>query len=298
MTLQERGVCTPTISLGSLLGGGSPPLRGTSELRLTDYVEEILASGFPGMRHLTARARRFQFDSYLHNAVDRDVPEQGLAVRKPESMLGWLRAYAAATATTASYSQILDAATPGQSDKPARSTGIAYRDVLARLWLLDPIPAWGPTGNPLARLGRTPKHHLVDPALAARLLGLGVDALLDGGGTPLGPQAGSVLGHLFESLVTLCVRVAAQACEATVGHLRTKNGDHEIDLVVVRDDGKALAIEVKLAATVSERDVRHLRWLAERMGPSLVDAVVITTGPQAYRRSDGVGVLPLGLLAA
>ncbi len=296
MTLSERGVTEPTVSLRALLAGGRPRLGGSCALRLADYAEEILASGFPGLRGLSPRALNFQLDSYLHNAVDRDVPEQGLAVRKPETMLAWLRAYAAATASTASYSRLLDAATPGQSDKPARSTSIAYRDVLTQLWLLDPVPAWGPPGNPLARLGQAPRHHLADPALAARLLGLSAGALLDGDGAPLGPQAGTMLGHLFESLTTLCVRVPAQAAEATVGHLRTRNGDHEVDLVVVRGDGKVLAIEVKLATTVEDRDTTHLHWLAEHLGDTLLDAIVINTGPQAYRRPDGIGVIPLGLI--
>ena len=118
-----------------------------------------------------------------------------------------------------------------------------------------------------------------------------------GEGAPVGPQRGSMLGHLFESLVTLCVRVPAQAAEATVGHLRTRNGDREVDLVVARDDGKVLAIEVKLANTVDDRDTKHLHWLAERMGNQLLDAVIINTGPAAYRRPDGIGVVPLGLLA-
>ncbi len=248
------------------------------------------------MRSLGARALKFQLDSYLRNAVDRDVPEQGLDVRKPDAMLGWLRAYAAATSTTASYTATLDAATAGVSDKPARSTTIVYRDVLSQLWLLDPVPAWGPAANPLARLAQSPKHHLADPALAARLLGLSVDMLLGGKGRPIEPQAGGMLGHLFESLVTLCVRVAAQAAEATVGHLRTRNGDHEIDLVVVRDDGKVLAVEVKLAATVEDRDTAHLRWLADHLRGDLLDAIIINTGPNAYRRPDGIGVVPLALL--
>jgi len=212
-------------------------------------------------------------------------------------MLAWLRAYSAASATTARYSEILDAATPGHGDKPARSTSEAFREVLTRLWLLDPVSAWTPSGSLSTRLGQTPKHHLADPALAARLLGLSVDALLDGEGAPVGPQAGSLLGHLFESLVTLCVRVPAQAAEASVGHLRTRNGDHEIDLVVIRGDDRVVAIEVKLAATVSDQDTRHLHWLADRLGGRLLDAVVITTGPRAYRRPDGIGVVPLGTLA-
>ena len=296
MTLAERGVSQPTVSLAGLLSGHRESLTGSCGLRLADYVEEITASGFPAMRGLTGRPHRFQLDSYLHNAVDRDVPEQGLAVRKPDAMLNWLRAYAAASATTASYSQILDAATPGQGDKPARSTSIAYRDVLANLWLLDPVPAWAPGGNALTRLGQTPKHHLADPALAVRLLGITREALLDGEGSTVGPQPGSMLGHLFESLATLCVRVSAQAAEASIGHLRSRNGDHEIDLVAVRDDGRVLAVEVKLSSTVDDHDTRHLHWLAERIGANLADAIIINTGPNAYRRPDGIGVVPLGLL--
>lgn len=296
MTLSERGVSEPGISLRELLSGSRAKLDASSPLRVADYAHEILSSGFPALRGLAPRALRFQLDSYLRNAVDRDVPEQGLNVRKPESMLAWLRAYASATATTASYTQILDAATPGHTDKPARGTAIAYRDVLASLWLLDPVPAWMPTGSAMTRLGQAPKHHLADPALAARLLGLTLDALLDGKGTPIGPQAGTMLGHLFESLVTLCVRVPAQAAEAEVAHLRTRNGDHEVDLVVVRDDGRVLAFEVKLANTVDDRDVRHLHWLANQMGDQLLDAIVINTGPSAYRRPDGIAVVPLALL--
>ena len=297
MTLSERGVTQPAVSLRALLTGRRAPIDGHCDLRLADYAEEIVASGFPGLRDLSPRALRFQLDSYLRNAVDRDVPEQGLAVRKPEAMLAWLRAYAAATASTASYSSLLDAATPGQADKPARSTSIAYRDVLTQLWLLDPVPAWVPNRHPLTRLGQAPKHHLADPALAARLLGTTLTALLDGEGQPLGPQAGTMLGHLFESLVTLCVRVPAQAADAAVGHLRTRNGDHEIDLVLVRDDGRVLAIEVKLNAAVDDRDTADLHWLANQLGETLLDRVIINTGPHAYRRPDGIAVVPLGLLA-
>lgn len=296
MSLLERGLETPSVSVRRLLGGARPAVDGQTALALGDYVEELVSTGFPGMRELTPRARRFQLDSYLRNVVDRDVPEAGLRVRRTEAMLDWLRAYAAATATTASYTQILDAATPAQSDKPARSTSVAYRDVLSQLWLLDPVPAWTPSGNDLARLQQTPKHHLADPGLAARLLGQTVDSLLDGAGDTLGPQRGSLLGHLFESLATSCVRVLAQAAEARVGHLRTRNGDHEVDLVLVRGDGRVLAIEVKLGGTIDDDDTRHLRWLAARLGPRLIDAVILNTGPAAYRRADGVAVVPLALL--
>ena len=59
----------------------------------------------------------------------------------------------------------------------------------------------------------------------------------------------------------------------------------------------SLAVEVKLANTVTDSDTKHLHWLAERMGDKLLDAIVINTGPNAYRRPDGIAVVPLGLLA-
>ncbi|MGH3938195.1 MAG: hypothetical protein ACRDTG_06105 [Pseudonocardiaceae bacterium] len=81
-------------------------------------------------------------------------------------------------------------------------------------------------------------------------------------------------------------------------HLRTRNGDHEVDLIVERDDGRVLAIEVTLSPSVSDTDVKHLRWLRERLGDHLLDSVVITTGRHAYRRTDGIAVVPAALLGA
>ena len=162
------------------------------------------------------------------------------------------------------------------------------------------MEAWLPTRNRLRRLGSGPKHQLVDPALAARLLGIGPDALLQGvDSDPVIPRDGTLLGSLFESLVTLDVRVYAQAAEADVKHLRTASGEHEVDLIVERPGGHGvLAIEVKLASVIDDTDLNHLTWLKRRIGDDLLDAVVVTTGTTAYRRPDGIGVVPAALLGA
>ncbi len=88
----------------------------------------------------------------------------------------------------------------------------------------------------------------------------------------------------------------AQAAEATVSHLRTKGGEHEVDLIVERDDHRVLALEVKVTRAVEDRHVRHLHWLKDQLGDDLIDAAVITTGPYAYRRQDGIAVIPAALL--
>lgn len=300
LALAERGLGPASVSLRELLTGSRPPIDGATGVELPRYVDEILGSGLPGVRTLPARARRAALGGYLDSVVQQDVPDQGLLVRKPEVLRAWLAAYGAATATTTSYGHILEAATPGLTDKPARSTVTQYRDVLTQLWLLDPVPGWLPSGTALGRLAVAPKHHLADPALAAHLLGATEDSLLERGSAPADrPAIGRdqpLLGALFESLVALSVRVYAQAAEARVGHLRTRNGDHEIDLVVEGPDRRVVAIEVKLARTVGDSDVRHLRWLSEQLGPVLADAVVITTGEHAYRRPDGIAVVPAALL--
>lgn len=100
----------------------------------------------------------------------------------------------------------------------------------------------------------------------------------------------------MESLVTQSVRVYAQAAPASVGHLRSYAGEREIDLIVERGDGRVIAIEVKLRPTASDHDVTHLRWLQKQLGSDLLDAVVITSGTEAYRRPDGIAVVPAALL--
>lgn len=111
-----------------------------------------------------------------------------------------------------------------------------YRDVLERLYVLDPLPGWKPTRNHIARLTEPSKHHLADPALATALLGLTPQSLL-AGDEPAG------------------------------------------------------------AALHRQRPRRHPSpLLREQLGADLLDAVVITSGTEAYRRPDGIAVVPAALL--
>lgn len=243
---------------------------------------------------------------YLARVVEREFLDQGYAVRRPATLGRWTTAYAATTATTTSFEKIREAAARGDGEPAAKATAITYRDVLERLWLVEPVHGWLPTRNQLGRFTQVPRHHLADPALAARLLGVDDRALLGGATSPLhadgplaaAPRDGTLFGQLFESLVTQSVRVYAQAAEARVHHMRQRDGRHEVDLIVERADQRVVAIEVKLSATVDGADVRHLRWLAAHLGDDLLDAAVVCTGPFAYRRPDRIAVIPAALLGA
>ncbi len=294
LSLSERQLCTPIVSLSDLLAGSRPRLEGTTEVGVEQYAQEIVRSGFPGIRLLSDRVRRELLDSYISQVLNHDIHWFGHSFRDVALLRRWVTAYAAAVSTVTAFEKIRDAASAGESDKPARTTTVPYRAALEGLHLMEEVPAWLPTRNRLRRLGSAPVHQLVDPALAARLLGVTSDRLLAGADGWDGNA--TLFGALFESLMTLSVRVYAQACEARVHHLRTQGGEHEIDLIVERADGAVVALEVKLGAVINERDVRHLRWLADQIGPRLIDAAVVSTGREAFRRSDGVGVIPAALL--
>lgn len=309
LALSERfeadGVMTAdrdTVSVRAILGGrGAMPLRGESPWTLFDYAREIVASGFPALRTLAPTVRRAQLDGYVRHMTTRDVQEAGSASANPAAVHRWLQAYAAATATTTALEKLRDVASAGDVSAPAKTTVLRYRDALQRLYLFDPVPAWQPGGTALSRLGGAPRIHLVDPAISALLLGVDESALLEGASTPLADAVpavrdGGLFGALFESLVAQSMRTYAQAADAELLHLRTHGGDREVDGIILRRDHRCVAYEVKLSATIRDDDVRHLQWLRSRLGAQLLDALVVNTGPAAYRRPDGIGVVPAAMI--
>lgn len=296
-SLAERGLGAPTVSLAGLLSGERPDLAGSTALTAADYAAEITRGGLPALRAVPERFRRAAWDGYLDEVLNRDLPELGRPVRRRETLRAWLRSYAGATSTVANYTDILDNAAPQDADKPAKATALAWREALLRMWLLDPLPAWDDPQHLVGRLATTAKHHLADPALAAHLLGVTEGSLLLKANPDGRPRPGTLFGALFESLVALSVRVSAEVAGCSVSHLRSRNGDHEVDLLVTRPDGKVLAIEVKSAPEIAPGDVSDLRWLAGVLGDGLLDAVIVTTGPAAFRRGeDGIAVVPAALL--
>ena len=296
LSLAERLPGERWISLGGLLSERAKSVEGSTAVGIQTYLSEIMRSGFPGLRRLNEKGAALYIDSYLENLVNKEYDDQGFVVRKPQVLRNWLRAYAAATGSTAAYQAILDAATPDEKDKPAKKTTLAYRDILDNLWITDRVEPWLPLNSLFKYLGKSAKHYLADPALAARLLGITTDGLMDDGQTlTLGPQQKSIAGRLFESLVALSLHTYAQVSGAQLSHFRTNNGDHEVDFIV--EKGRhLLAIEVKLGALASSKQVIHLNWFEKTFTGYEVTKILVTTGDTAYTRQDGTHVIPAALL--
>ncbi len=296
LSLAERDLAQPTVSLAELLIGERPPISGHCEVSRRRYLEEVTASGFPAIRALPGAARRTELNAYLVRIVGHDLPQLGRPVRDQGAVHRWLVAYAAATATTVPYETIRDTAMGTELNAAQQEAAAAYHDLLERLFVLDPLPAWSPRLGQVGRVAEAPKHHLADPGLAVRLLDLD-DALLEQPrARPTDRHLGVFVAALFESLLALSVRVYAQAAGAHVSHLRTYRNHHELDLIVERADGRVVAIDVKFSDDVDELDLGHLRWLRRRLGADLLDGLVVTTGARAFRSDDGLAIVPAALL--
>ena len=181
---------------------------------------------------------------------------------------------------------------PDGEQREKADTGAAYLDALERLLLVEPQPAWSPRLRSRATLRQAPVRHFVDPSLAAAALRATPERLL-----------GDLrfLGFLFESLVVRDLRIYAQPVEAEVFHYREKDG-LEADAVVDAGDGRWAAFEVELGERWVDEAAANLLRLQARMrgnrdgyGEPSALAVVIPGGA-AYRRPDGVSVVPAATL--
>jgi predicted AAA+ superfamily ATPase len=244
------------------------------------YLDLALRSGFPAVLSLGARARGVWLDGYVDQLIHRDARSVA-AVRSPERLMACLRAVAACLAGTPTNTTLAEAA--GVDVRTARS----YLDLLEDLRVIERLPPWH--SNRLTRLVKSPKLHLIDPALAATVLG--VDArgvLLDG----------HVLGQILESFVVAQLRplLSLGATPITMAHLRDRGGDHEIDIVLENRRGDVVAVEVKAAPKADRRDVGHLEWLRDRIGHRFVRGVVMTTGNVGAELGDRIQSLPIAAI--
>lgn len=298
LSIEERELDVVKIKLSDLLTDHIEEVfTYQTEVTLEHYLDEIFNSGFPGIRLEPERFRARSIESYIDNIIHHDLLEQEIKVRKPQSMKAWLTSYAAATATNTSGSTIADAAFSDGDGAVSTSTIQSYKEILQGIGVIEQVPTWLPLGSLFSNLGKTPKHFLVDPALAVSLLNVTKKNILQGRRLPktVGKLNKSFLGQLFESLVYQSLATYTEICEAHLSHLRLRNGEKEIDFIVQKED-KLIAIEVKSKAKIEGKDVANLNWFEQKVKEEYdVIKVIINSGPYAYKRDDGVIVVPLAL---
>jgi predicted AAA+ superfamily ATPase len=290
MSLAESGHSTRAVSLGDLFAGGEAKASDPG-LDLHTLVERIVIGGWPALLRRDPADAMIATQGYLDETRRVDLGRLEGAKRDPENLARVIRSLARNTATEAS-ARTIAADVAGAEGGIDYHTVIDYTNALTRVFVVEDLPAWSPALRSSGPLRSSVTRHFADPSLAAAALGAGVERLL---GDP------ETLGLLFESLVVRDLRVYGQAIGASVWHYRDAQGV-EADAILEMRDGRWAALEVKLGQGKIDEGAKSLLRVVEhvdtdRHGRPAFLAVVTGWG-YAYRRPDGVFVIPMGALVA
>ncbi|MEI6580012.1 MAG: DUF4143 domain-containing protein [Eubacteriales bacterium] len=221
--------------------------------------------------------------------AEADLSRVSQRQRDPNKVKRLLQSLARNISTEASLTA-LSRDTGGNDNELNDETVADYLSELERLMAVDHLPAWNTHIRSSDMLRKAPKRHFADPSLAVGALGLSVDKLL----TDL-----NYFGLLFESLVIHDLRVYADASGGKVFHYRDSRGT-EADAIVEYADGTWGAFEVKLGIGAVDEAAGSLKTFADKIDTDRVKApaalTVITGNGFAYRRPDGINVVPISTL--
>lgn len=288
MSLFESKHSNGDVSLSSLLEGEQP--RGNGQhLSFMDVVQRMVIGGWPELLDSDEDEARDWLRDYLRQIAEVDV--QGLGVRREPSNIRRLLASLGRAVGQSTKSTEIAKDVGGEDGPIARDTLAHYLNALERLHIIDNSEAWRPHMRSRARLRQAPVRYLVDPSLGLAALDVGSTELL---------HDLNALGLHFEALVVRDLRVYTQPLGGAVDSWRDSNG-HEIDAIVSVRDNKWGAFEIKLGHdAVEEAAASLLRFAAKvdvsRHGEPAFLGVIISNGSYAYRRKDGVHVIPVGCL--
>lgn len=287
MSLLETGESTGAVSLLSLFEG-TLDIAQVAGLDVDDYAHIICRGGWPEAVVSESRgdAGRMARD-YVCELLDSNINEMDGIRRNRTWMRQIMRSYARNVSGQASLSTI---AADMQGEPPSAPTLSEYVDALSRAFVLNDLSAWNPRLRSKTAVRTSPTRHFSDPSIAAAVLAATPRGLLDDFET---------FGLLFESLCIHDLRVYASALGGSLYHYRDKTG-LEADAVVVLDGGRWALVEVKMGQSRIDEGASYLLKLAERIDqtregrPSFL--MVLTSTACAYRRKDGVVVVPLACL--
>jgi predicted AAA+ superfamily ATPase len=260
-----------------------------SDLTIEELAFALVRGGWPVSVLEPEQPSLKRAKDYTEAIINTDVSRVDNTKRNPARVRALMRSLARNTATTANMSAIrLDMAS--DEDEISEKTISDYINALRRLFVIEDLPAWNPAMRSKTALRTSPKRHFIDPSIAAAVLRISPGSLLEDFNT---------FGFLFESLCVRDLRVYAQALDGEVFHFRDKYG-LEADAIIHLHDGRWCAIEVKMGKTEIEEAALHLLELSSKVDiqkmrrPSFL--MVLTATEYAYRRDDGVLVVPIGCL--
>lgn len=291
MSLLESGESTGSVSLTKLFEG-EPLKPQVNQKKLTDIAYYTCRGGWPQATLLEGEIALDQALDYFDSVVERDIQRVDGVKRNADRSRLLLRSYARHISQQVSYATIKADMLSNDSQTLDEDTVADYIKALKRLFVIEDLEAWNPNIRSKAAIRTSDTRHFVDPSIGTAALGLGPKDLMNDLES---------FGLFFEDLAVRDLRIFADVLDGRLYHYRDSSG-LECDTVLHRRNGTYALIEIKLGGEKAiEEAADSLKQLAEtidhtRMPQPAFLMVLTAVGPYAYRRPDGVFVVPITCL--
>lgn len=290
MSLYESKDSSGEVSLRDLFEDKN--ISAINETSLKKIAFLICRGGWPKAIGLDEKPSLFQAIDYYKSVVSADISRVDSVKRDKEKAKRLLKSYARHVGSQSSLETIRQDMLVNQEDTFDQVTLYSYLDALRKMFVIEDSPAWNPNLRSKASIRTTDTRYFSDPSIATAALGIGPKDLLDDLKT---------MGFLFENLCVRDLRVYTDYLDGTVYHYRDKNG-LECDAVIHLRNGSYGLVEIKLGGDkLIEEGAKTLKDLAskidtENMSKPSFMAVLCAKAPFAYKRNDGVCVIPITAL--
>lgn len=293
MTLWESSDSTGEVSLGDLFFNPDGAVRGTNRHKLSDIAFLSCRGGWPrAVDRGFAKSALRQAVNYFEAIVRTDISRVDNVERDEERTRRIMRSFARHQGTQASLMTILQDVKDNDTISISDKTINSYINALKSIFVIEDMPAWSPNLRSKSAIRTLDTRYYVDPSIACAALGLGPEDLINDLNT---------FGFIFECLCVRDLRVYAQPLDGRLYHFRDKTG-LECDAVVHLRNGRYGLIEIKLGGEkLINEGAMNLLKLRDRIDTTKMKApsfemVLTAVGDYAYRRTDGVLVVPIGCL--
>lgn len=291
MSLYESLDSTGEVSLKELFEAPEQ-IDGENPLDLNRIAFLVCRGGWPRATDLEGEIALEQAFDYYDAVVKSDISRADGVTRDPERVKRLMRSYARNQGSQVTNTFIKEDMAVNDSDSLDTDTVYSYITALEKIFVIEEMEAWNPNLRSKTAVRTSNTRYFVDPSIAAAALGLGPQDLIADLNT---------FGFLFEAMCIRDLRVFADALNGKVYHFRDKT-ELECDAVVHLRNGSYGLIEVKLGGDkLIEEGAENLKKLRDKIDTTKMKApsflmVLIGAGDYAYRRQDGVYVVPLGCL--
>lgn len=287
MSLFESKESNGKVSLKDLFNG-EKEVGAKSTLTIEQIAIAICRGGWPAAVVFGKESTRTAMN-YVDAIINMDIQHVDGIKKDPVRARVLLQSLARNASTLATAKTIM-------SDMQFNETSItnktlsSYLNALRRLFVIEDVPAWQPSLRSKTAIRTSHKRQFVDPSIATAAMRTNAQGIL---------RDFETFGFLFESLCTRDLRVYAQANDGGIFHYRDKS-ELECDLIIKLHDGRWAAVEVKLGVKQIESAAANLLKLKQKIDTEKMNQpsflMVLTGGQVAYKRSDGVLVVPIGCL--